>query len=100
MACVDRIPGRWLQFSFFLIILLSSIGFGQNPVNTSKAISIEGWVRDAAGAAIAKVPVSLLNARQAVLQTVETDEQGQFVLTGVAAGSYELPGERRGVALR
>ena len=82
--------GRWLQFSFFLIILLSSIGFGQNPVNTSKGISIEGSVRDAAGAAIAKAPVSLLNARQAVLQTVETDQQGQFVLTGVAAGTYEL----------
>ncbi len=82
--------GRWLQFSFFLIILLSSIGSGQNPANSSKANSIEGSVRDAAGAAIAKAPVSLLNARQTVLQTVQTDQQGQFVLRGVAPGTYEL----------
>lgn len=82
--------GRWLQFSFFLIILLSSIGFGQNPVNTSKGISIEGSVRDAAGSAIGQATISLLNARQTVLQTVQTDQQGQFVLSGVAPGTYEL----------
>jgi outer membrane cobalamin receptor len=39
---------------------------------------------------VARVPVSLLNARQVVLETTQTDERGQFSLRGATPGTYEL----------
>ncbi|MFM8393902.1 MAG: carboxypeptidase-like regulatory domain-containing protein, partial [Acidobacteriota bacterium] len=77
-------PGRWFQFPFFIFFLFSSISFSQNT------LQLEGTVRDAAGSAIGQVSISLLNARQTVLQAVQTDRQGEFVFSGVAPGSYEL----------
>ncbi|MEY3284312.1 MAG: hypothetical protein RIR86_2325 [Acidobacteriota bacterium] len=82
--------GRWLPFSLLLIISISSTCFGQNPVKANLARTIAGTVRDAAGSAIGQVSISLLNARQAVLQTAQTDRQGEFVFSGVAPGTYEL----------
>lgn len=76
--------GRWLQLSLLLIILSSSISFSQNHSG------IAGTVRDAAGAPIAGVTVSLLNARQTVLQSTVTGIAGEFALPGVAPGTYEL----------
>ncbi|MFN7624223.1 MAG: TonB-dependent receptor plug domain-containing protein, partial [Acidobacteriota bacterium] len=82
--------GRWLPFSLLLIISISSTCFSQNPVKANLARTIAGTVRDAAGSAIGQVSISLLNARQAVLQTAQTDRQGEFVFSGVAPGTYEL----------
>ncbi|MBK7598051.1 MAG: TonB-dependent receptor [Acidobacteria bacterium] len=68
---------------FFLLILAISIN-GQN------AGSISGVVKDTTGAAVAQATVSLLNARQAAIDTTRTNEQGEFTLRGAAPGTYEL----------
>ena len=77
--------GRKLFYSIILALALTPIGFGQGGA------SIEGVVRDADGSAIGQVTVSLLNARQTVLLTAQTDGDGRFALRGVVPpGSYEL----------
>jgi outer membrane receptor protein involved in Fe transport len=52
--------------------------------------SLKGVVKDASGAAVAQASVALLNARQSTVATATTDSQGQFTLSGVAPGGYEL----------
>ena len=77
--------GRKLFYSIILTLALTPIGLGQGGA------SIEGVVRDADGSAIGQVTVSLLNARQTVLLTAQTDGDGRFALRGVVPpGSYEL----------
>ncbi|MGH9936862.1 MAG: TonB-dependent receptor, partial [Blastocatellia bacterium] len=52
--------------------------------------ALSGVVKDASGAAVARATVKLLNARQAVIATAQTDAQGQFALREVPPGTYEL----------
>ncbi len=57
---------------------------GQTPEKLS------GLVRDPTGAPIGQVAVSLLNARQTVLETTRTDSAGEFSLAKAGPGTYEL----------
>ena len=68
----------------FSIISFTLLINGQNPTR------ISGTVSDPAGTPIAGVTVSLINARQTVLQSTQTNGQGEFLLTGVSPGTYEL----------
>lgn len=77
-----------------LILLLNLSGFAQS------AGEISGTVKDAAGQALAQASLSLLNARQAVLATTQTDAQGQFTLRGIAPGNYEIIVNSRGFATK
>jgi hemoglobin/transferrin/lactoferrin receptor protein len=52
--------------------------------------ALSGVVKDASGAAVAQATVKLLNARQAVIATTQTDAQGQFTLREIPPGTYEL----------
>lgn len=54
------------------------------------AQALSGVVKDSSGAAVARATVKLLNARQAVIATTQTDSQGQFNLREVQPGNYEL----------
>lgn len=77
-----------------LILLLTLSTFAQS------AGEISGTVTDAAGNALAQASISLLNARQAVLATTQTDAQGQFTLRGIAPGNYEIIVTGRGFATK
>jgi len=82
MRCWDK--PRWGWILPIVLITLPTIAVGQIPGG------VRGTVRDTTGATVARVPVSLLNARQVVLETTQTDERGQFSLRGTAPGTYEL----------
>jgi hemoglobin/transferrin/lactoferrin receptor protein len=79
-----------------LAALLSAICAAQS----SKSGDISGVVKDASGAAIRQAAVILLDARQFVVATTQSDDQGRFTLGGVTQGSYELLITYRGFAPR
>ena len=54
------------------------------------APALSGVVKDARGDAAPGATVQLLNARQAVIATTQTDTQGQFTLREIPPGTYEL----------
>ncbi|HEX4947199.1 MAG TPA: TonB-dependent receptor, partial [Blastocatellia bacterium] len=86
-------PGLWrLVFCF----CLPSLTWALSPYD------LFGTVRDASGAAVAQVTISLLSARQSVVATTATDERGQFVLRNIPPGTYEvfIPAQRGFAAQR
>ncbi|HZI19227.1 MAG TPA: TonB-dependent receptor [Pyrinomonadaceae bacterium] len=62
--------------------------------------SVEGSVSDAAGAVVAGARVSLLDPRQALRGTTETDAEGRFRFAGVAPGSYVVEVSKTGFGTR
>jgi outer membrane receptor protein involved in Fe transport len=80
------------------LVLCCSILAQSPPAQTS---DLSGVVKDLKGAAIAEATITLLNARQAVVASTHTDENGRFILRGIAPGTYELlAGGARGFAPR
>jgi len=51
---------------------------------------LSGVVVDASGAAIAGATVQVQSANSIVLRTAQSDRNGAFVLSGLAAGNYQL----------
>ncbi|HEX6284692.1 MAG TPA: TonB-dependent receptor, partial [Pyrinomonadaceae bacterium] len=76
-----------LKLLTFLIcgMLASVVALGQDTQGT-----IKGTVKDSDGAAVTGVDVSLLLPNRAVSQATVTDAAGNFILTNVPAGSYEI----------
>jgi len=75
--------------------LLSTVIVKAQPASApvdkgSGGTDLSGVVKDSTGASVPQAAVSLLNARQSVIASATTDEQGRFVLKGVPAGAYEL----------
>src|SRR5262245_39147427 len=73
-------------------LLFSTVLANAQPVATSavEGSELAGVVRDSTGASVPQATVTLLNARQSVVSSTTTDEQGRFVLKGAPAGTYEL----------
>jgi hemoglobin/transferrin/lactoferrin receptor protein len=61
--------------------------------------TIEGVVRDAAGAAVEGARVHLLDPRQALRGTGETDAEGHFRFAEVAPGSYVVEVSKTGFSM-
>lgn len=78
----DNPRREWLLAITLLLLTITTIG-------QTKA-DVTGTVRDVTGGVVARASVSLLNARQVVLETAVTDNRGQFSMRGTAPGSYEL----------
>jgi outer membrane receptor protein involved in Fe transport len=70
------------------------------PVDEDKSKKLVGVVKDSTGAFVPRAVVTLLNARQAVVASTTTDEQGRFALKDAPAGTYELRVTCRGFASR
>jgi outer membrane receptor protein involved in Fe transport len=62
----------------------------------SNQVSVEGTVRDAAGAAVVGARVSLTDPRQVMRGTTETDAEGRFRFAEVPPGSYVLAVSKSG----
>lgn len=82
MRNCDRPRSMWLLPLALVILTTTTIGQTKGGV--------KGTVRDVTGAVVARATVSLLNARQVVLETTVTGERGEFSLRGGAPGGYEL----------
>src|SRR5262245_51412460 len=74
-------------------VLLSAAIVKAQPARTPAVqdkAELGGVVKDSTGASVPQAVVTLLNARQTVVASATTDEQGRFVLKWAPAGSYEL----------
>lgn len=69
-----------------LIVLAAAVSHAQ----LSSRGNISGVVKDATGAIVGGADVSLTNSQQVVLSDTKTDEQGRFVFSEIAPGSYVL----------
>lgn len=78
-----RYPKKGLLVWLCVVCLTAFAGAQSEP-------ALSGVVKDARGAAVARATVKLLNARQAVIATTQTDAQGQFTLREIPPGTYEL----------
>ena len=67
-----------------VLLMLCSAGVAQNSQS-----KVNGSVKDANGAAVSGVEVSLLHSEAVVASTV-TDASGNFTLSGLAPANYEL----------
>lgn len=79
-----------LLLGLMLMSFLPAVALGQEQG------SIKGTVKDADGAAVGGVDVSLLLPNQAVVEATVTDANGNFTFANVATGSYEVVVDRTG----
>jgi outer membrane receptor protein involved in Fe transport len=69
-----------------LVLLLSGITAFSQEVSAR----ISGQVTDANGAVVSKAVVSMTNSRTGEVRSVETDDSGNYTLTQVIPGTYDL----------
>ncbi len=80
--------------------MLSSMAWWVTAQDAPVKGVVSGTVKDASGSPVAGATVNLLNARQSGVAVTTTDAQGQFTLTGVTAGTYEVLVTAKGFAAR
>ena len=79
------------QKSFCLMsVTLLLLVCGISAFSQEVTARISGQVTDAAGAVVANGPVSLTNSDTGEVRTVQTDESGNYTLTQVQPGKYDL----------
>ncbi len=76
-----------LQRAFLMLTGLLALGVVLALAQATTVVS--GLVKDVSGAILPNVTVNILNARQTLLATTVSDEQGKFTLS-LAPGNYEL----------
>jgi outer membrane receptor protein involved in Fe transport len=74
---------------FFVLASLSAFAYGQDA-------QIQGQVLDAAGAAIPKALVRVVDQQTSTERKVETDGTGQYTVPGLAPGLYKIIVEATG----
>lgn len=81
-------PGRiWLLLAAFLLFSVPLAVSAQSPDSLG---SVQGSVRDAHGAPVAKASVSLQDEKGTQIQIISADEQGAYRFSGVKPGTYTL----------
>ncbi|HKX28949.1 MAG TPA: TonB-dependent receptor [Blastocatellia bacterium] len=81
---------RALMLAASLVWCLTATGLAQ------LAGSITGSVKDNAGAAIPEAQITISNPAQAVTRTVQTNQEGVFVIPQLPPGSYTIVVEKSG----
>ncbi len=80
-----------------LAICLVSFAIVVIPVLAQSSLGkVAGKVKDAAGAVVSGVSVSLRDSQQAVVRTLATDASGNFMISEVVPGTYEIVIDRPG----
>ena len=91
-----------LPISLFSLLLLSGMALAQDTGQ------LTGTVRDPSGANVAKAQVTVSNSERGIKRVTQTNNDGEYVVGGLAGGNYDLtvtaPGfktfEARGIVLR
>ncbi|MDR3793784.1 MAG: TonB-dependent receptor [Terracidiphilus sp.] len=80
------------RFVPFALLATASLLSAQQPATVGKAhpLQLSGTVVDASGAVIPGAALQLLNANATVQKTAQSDTNGSFLLSGLAAGFYRL----------
>ncbi len=88
---------RWLSVCLATLLFLSFTVFAQNPQGHPVATSdkayppqLSGTVVDTSGAVIAGATVQVRSANGTVQRTTQSDRNGSFIVSGLAAGNYRL----------
>ncbi|MGA8232557.1 MAG: tetratricopeptide repeat protein [Candidatus Acidiferrales bacterium] len=100
-ACLKNRLNRIRLFLCSVAIVLPGLIFAaappQNPsTRQSRAITVEGTVRTAAGEPVKDASVSLQEKSQDHPQQTKTDGQGKFVFTAHEQGIYTIAAEKSG----
>ncbi len=74
-----------------LVLVLAAAAYGQTNLAT-----VTGVVSDSAGTAVPGAAVTIRNVGTNIARRVETDQTGDFTITNLAPGSYELTVEVSG----
>jgi len=92
------------RLAFALVWLILSAGIisslATHPVKAETDYELTGVVKDDSDKPIPEASVSLLNPRQLVTASARANAQGQFKLTGIPAGTYELVVSSKGFESR
>jgi hypothetical protein len=74
-----------MRSQLLAVLLVAAAAFAQSDRGT-----ITGTITDPAGAVIANAPVQARNTETGVATTVGTTATGNYTITGLSAGSYEI----------
>ena len=80
---------RFLRRAFVVFTLLALLA----PAGIAAAAELKGTVKDKTGGAVADAQVIVLTPQRAVVATVTTDKAGQFTVSGLADGQYQVAAE-------
>ena len=83
--------GSQLLISGLLVLALAAAVHGQSTTQT-----VQGLVTDSSGASIPGALITLTNTATGVVQTVQTNETGNYQFTLVAVGTYDAQCETEG----
>jgi len=88
---VWRKPGAINKYSLFSFLLISALLLqcGLAIAQTGQA-QIVGTIKDSSGAVVPKASVSVINERNGMLRTAETNERGYFVIPGLQPSTYTV----------
>ena len=88
---------RWSSVCRATLLFLSSVAFAQGPLGHPVATrdkayprQLSGSVVDTSGAVIAGATVQVQSANGTVQRTIQSDRNGSFIVSGLAAGDYRL----------
>jgi len=82
---------RFVSLGLLAVILSASPSFGQSNLAT-----VTGIVADSSDAAIPLVKIRIRNVDTNIDREIASDETGNYTLTNLAPGNYELTAERDG----
>ena len=83
--------GKWIGTTVVLLLMLSTIGFGQS-INAT----LGGTVADATGALIPGVMVTITNVGTGIVQTNLTNDAGVYQFPSLQTGTYKVTVELTG----
>jgi hypothetical protein len=78
---------------FPIVFMLLAVGVASAQVITS---TLTGFVTDPSGAGVPEATVSVLETRTGFTCSTRTDTQGQYLLSGIPAGDYEVTVSKEG----
>src|SRR5258708_38695644 len=87
---VSRVLVAILSMLFILVFCVDKIEAQQATA------LLTGTVKDSSGAVLADTKVTLKNSATNIARTVSSDKNGDFLLTSIPIGSYEVAVERPG----
>ena len=78
------------------IMILLLHGLAVNSFAQDITARVDGQILDAAGAAVPKATVTLTNTKTGEVRTVESDSSGNYTLTLIQPGTYDLSVKAQG----